>query len=238
MLRRRRRTMALRALRPDQRGLRLPLRVVPALRRQASPRGRGAPRRRPGCGGRRRAHGLRDRTRRACLLPARRRRSHRSRSAPTVRPLRPHGGRAHGNADAPLPPRCAAAFAGAAPRGGSHLRRGRGPATGPGQPVPHRDRAGRARGPVLRQRAPGSRPQARPSSGCISNWRPRNTNTPACWPASWSAGRAASPAGSAPTRRAPRRGRLARWMRRRTPRCCCSTRPTHSARRWPAARPR
>ena len=66
------------------------------------------------------------------------------------------------------------AVAGVPGRAGGDLRRRRPPAAGSGQPVPHRDRAGKEGRELSSRRAPRAPPRVRPSSACTSSSAPRS----------------------------------------------------------------
>ena len=99
-----------------------------------------------------RAQGLRDRTRRPCLLRARIEGGQGPRAAGAVRALCRHGEGAHGHPVQALPRRIADSGRGLPARPRGHLRRCRPQARGPGQPVPHRHRLRAAGGGLLHRR--------------------------------------------------------------------------------------
>ena len=175
---------------------------------------------------RRRSHRVRDRARRARVLPARRGRQHRSAAASRLfgrfalmegEHMETLSRRYH--LDVPLP---SPAFR---RRGGGDLCAGRetGRRT---RPTCFASRSGwRTARHTSSARAPPAPSRIRPSSSCTANWRPRSASTPASCPSSTSAGAAACRGCSASICWAPRRRRrkaAARRRPRRTPPRCCS----------------
>ena len=168
-------------------------------------------------------HRVRDRARRARLLPARRGRQRRSGAAPLFGRFAADGGRAHGDALAPLPRRRAGAVAGVPGRARGDLRRRREPPAGSGEPVSHRDRAGEAGRRLLRRALrPGAAGVGR-AAALHANWPPRNASTPRPGHRVRTLARGPGRVCSRASRSAPRaQPARTRWQARSTPPRCCS----------------
>src|SRR5690606_34283851 len=149
LLRRRRPAMALHAVRQGQRRCRRSLWTLPAVRRRTRNARRAGSR--PGAGARRHPQGVRDRTWRPGVLPARRSRHRRTDPQGPVRGARADGERTHADAVAALSRRSASGPGDRRSGRGGGLRRRRQPAGGSGEPVPHRHRAREPRFCVFRR---------------------------------------------------------------------------------------